>query len=349
MSKENNMNSLDKLILSVMMLKSAGFSSMAFRAAQQAAKQTAKQTGKAIKKQPATKTAPPPKMAPKPRTAPKSPTKPSAAATPAAATPAAATPAAAPVSPSSLPPPSFTTPTATPALAAVAPAVAAPASQSGLALASGGLRDVRTGLGQAASAGYNTIKNRATAGVSAAKNRATAGVSAAREGLSTAARNPLVQAGAVGLGAGALGGAGGAYLMNRSSPAASGNPYQAVAADSASGNSAAPAVSPASVSYSDPSEDAMLDAENLGASPAQAANPYQSAMPSEDAMLDAENLETTAPDVDYNLAFNKYMGSYNPNSAKDQAKMQYLRSLTDRGLDLNAANVYNTNYGYGSF
>lgn len=53
---------------------------------------------------------------------------------------------------------------------------------------------------------------------------------------------------------------------------------------------------------------------------------------------------------DFNASFKKYMGSeFDPNSKTDQAKMQYMQGLHNKGVTLNAANIYDKAQGYGKF
>lgn len=47
--------------------------------------------------------------------------------------------------------------------------------------------------------------------------------------------------------------------------------------------------------------------------------------------------------------YTRLMGSYNPNSRLDQAKMRYLLDLAEQGVDLNPRNVYDTRRGYGNW
>lgn len=57
-----------------------------------------------------------------------------------------------------------------------------------------------------------------------------------------------------------------------------------------------------------------------------------------------------APKNDMNALFKKYMGSaFDPNSRVDNAKMKYLQGLSDKGVTMNAANIYDKKQGYGKF
>ena len=57
-----------------------------------------------------------------------------------------------------------------------------------------------------------------------------------------------------------------------------------------------------------------------------------------------------AANTDLNATFKKYMGSaFDPNSKLDQAKMKYLQGLSDKGVTMNAANIYDKGQGYGKF
>jgi len=57
-----------------------------------------------------------------------------------------------------------------------------------------------------------------------------------------------------------------------------------------------------------------------------------------------------APKNDMNALFQKYMGSsFNPKSKLDAAKMKYLQGLSDKGVTLNAANIYDKGQGYGKW
>jgi hypothetical protein len=60
-----------------------------------------------------------------------------------------------------------------------------------------------------------------------------------------------------------------------------------------------------------------------------------------------QQAQSQAPDL--SNTFNKYMGgNYDPNSRVDQAKMQYLQGLSNKGVALNAANIYG-GQGYGNW
>lgn len=57
-----------------------------------------------------------------------------------------------------------------------------------------------------------------------------------------------------------------------------------------------------------------------------------------------------APKNDMNALFKTYMGSaFDPNSSVDNAKMKYLQGLSDKGVTMNAANIYDKKQGYGKF
>jgi hypothetical protein len=57
-----------------------------------------------------------------------------------------------------------------------------------------------------------------------------------------------------------------------------------------------------------------------------------------------------AANADLNATFKKYMGSsFDPNSKMDQSKMKYLQGLADKGVTMNAANIYDKGQGYGQF
>lgn len=57
-----------------------------------------------------------------------------------------------------------------------------------------------------------------------------------------------------------------------------------------------------------------------------------------------------APKNDMNALFQKYMGSaFNPKSKLDVAKMKYLQGLSDKGVKMNASNIYNKSQGYGKW
>lgn len=54
--------------------------------------------------------------------------------------------------------------------------------------------------------------------------------------------------------------------------------------------------------------------------------------------------------ADMNALFKKYMGSaFDPNSKLDAAKMKYLQDLSNKGVALNAANIYDQSRGYGNW
>lgn len=68
------------------------------------------------------------------------------------------------------------------------------------------------------------------------------------------------------------------------------------------------------------------------------------------AALAAAALAAAAPKNDMNALFKKYMGSaFDPNSSVDNAKMKYLQGLSDKGVTMNAANIYDKKQGYGKF
>ena len=53
---------------------------------------------------------------------------------------------------------------------------------------------------------------------------------------------------------------------------------------------------------------------------------------------------------DMNALFKKYMGTaFDPNSRLDKAKMKYLQGLSDKGVTMNAANIYDKGQGYGKW
>jgi hypothetical protein len=57
-----------------------------------------------------------------------------------------------------------------------------------------------------------------------------------------------------------------------------------------------------------------------------------------------------APKNNMKALFKKYMGSaFDPNSRVDNAKMKYLQDLSDKGVTMNAANIYDKKQGYGKF
>jgi len=57
-----------------------------------------------------------------------------------------------------------------------------------------------------------------------------------------------------------------------------------------------------------------------------------------------------AANTDLNATFKKYMGTaFDPNSKLDQSKMKYLQGLSDEGVTMNAANIYDKGQGYGQF
>lgn len=225
-----------------------------------------------------------------------------------------------------------------PSLAAVAPSVAGP---QGLSLARQGLGQLTSGVGQAA-----------RAGLGAARTRIGAGLNTARTNLATVARNPIAQAGAVGLGAGILGGAGGAYLMNRNTggaaqapeaASADNNPYVAEATQTATPGYAT-AVNKLTAGANADTPSSFLEQANPYAATQTPNAPATAA----GAVGGADTVSPTA-EPDYSAVFSKYMGDYNPQSTRDQAKMEYLKSLNSRGLSLNAANIYDREQGYGNF
>lgn len=241
---------------------------------------------------------------------------------------------------------------AAPALAAVAPAAAA-AMPSGLALARQGFGQVGTGLNQALRSGLNTTRERIGAGLNTARERIGAGVSSVGRGISSAARNPLVQAGGVGL----LGGAVGAYGMNRLM--GGGAPSQQPnTAPSAGSPAAAPAAAPAASSGSStPSMGSGGPGNYLAMAPIVPSVSASSTVAStpDYAALDEEGMQpaepVVAPNNDKALmdAFGQYMGSYKADSSLDRAKLKYLKDLQSRNLELNASNIYNKSHGYGNW
>lgn len=265
---------------------------------------------------------------------------------------------AAPKTPAQLPPPSFMTQQAAPALATVAPAAAA-AMPTGLGLARQGLGQVMTGTGQAIRSGVGAVRDRVSNAAAAAKNRLSSGVAATRAGLVSAAKNPLVQAGAVGLGGGALG----AYGVNTAmGVGATPQPAPAPAAATMA-PAAAPALTNTIPDYAAMDEEGVQMTPPVAApaapasvpaaatapvSPAAAQAAYNQQLASDEATAQQDAAMVNEPD--FNAAFKKYMGgNYNSNSPVDQAKMQYLQSLHGQGRDLNASNIYNKSYGYGNW
>lgn len=236
------------------------------------------------------------------------------------------------------------------ALAAVAPAAAA-AMPTGLGLARQGLGQVMTGTGQAIRRGVGAVRDRVSNAAAAAKNRLSSGVAATRAGLVSAAKNPLVQAGAVGLGGGALG----AYGVNTAmGVGATPQPAPAPAAATMA-PAAAPALTNTIPDYAAMDEEGVQMTPPVAAPAAPASVPAAAAQAAYDQQLASD--EATAQqdaamvnEPDFNAAFKKYMGgNYNSNSPLDQAKMQYLQSLHGQGRDLNASNIYNKSYGYGNW
>ncbi len=236
------------------------------------------------------------------------------------------------------------------ALAAVAPAAAA-AMPTGLGLARQGLGQVMTGTGQAIRRGVGAVRDRVSNAAAAAKNRLSSGVAATRAGLVSAAKNPLVQAGAVGLGGGALG----AYGVNTAmGVGATPQPAPAPAAATMA-PAAAPALTNTIPDYAAMDEEGVQMTPPVAAPAAPASVPAAAAQAAYDQQLAAD--EATAQEdaamvnePDYNQIFKRYMGSdYRGDSSLDRAKMQYLQSLHGQGRDLNASNIYNKSYGYGNW
>ena len=236
------------------------------------------------------------------------------------------------------------------ALAAVAPAAAA-AMPTGLGLARQGLGQVMTGTGQAIRSGVGAVRDRVSNAAAAAKNRLSSGVAATRAGLVSAAKNPLVQAGAVGLGGGALG----AYGVNTAmGVGATPQPAPAPAAATMA-PAAAPALTNTIPDYAAMDEEGVQMTPPVAAPAAPASVPAAAAQAAYDQQLAAD--EATAQEdaamvnePDYNQIFKRYMGSdYRGDSSLDRAKMQYLQSLHGQGRDLNASNIYNKSYGYGNW
>jgi hypothetical protein len=235
----------------------------------------------------------------------------------------AAAPSLASVAPT-LPPPSFLTEAAAPALASVAPAAAA-AMPTGLGLARQGLGQVMAGTGQALRSGASAVRNRASNAASAVGRGVSTGAAATRRGLVSTAKNPLVQAGAVGLGGGALG----TYGMLRAM-GVGGAPAAAPSAGSANTGNAQLAL------YSDPAAKAV---DRLVSAPAAASSPAAPAAPA----ASSPAASSPAAQPDYNQFFKPYMGTnFDPRSRVDQAKLQFLKDLGQGGMDL--SNV-SGNYG----
>ena len=209
--------------------------------------------------------------------------------------------------------------------------VIAPAAvgAQGLALARQGFGQVGTGLNQALRSGLNTARERIGAGLNTARERIGAGVSSVGQGISSAARNPLVQAGGVGL----LGGAVGAYGMNRlMGGGASEQQTPAAPAATPAATPAAKSLAPAAPAAAPDMTDAEADEQGV---PMTAPVSAPAAPNNDEALRDA---------------FGQYMGgSYNANSALDRAKFKYLQDLQSKGLPLNAANIYNKSLGYGNW
>ncbi len=239
------------------------------------------------------------------------------------------------------------------ALAAVAPAAAA-AMPTGLALARQGAGQMLAGTGQALRGGLNSLVSAGTR----ATNAAGRGLKAVGTSVANVAANPKVQAGAIGLGAGALG----SYATNKAmgvgatpqSPAA-----PAQAATPAAPAQAASPTAPAQANPAYPSADALADAEGIPTAPAAPAAPasvpaaaaqaaYDQQLAADEATAQEDAAMVNEPD--YNQIFKRYMGSdYRGDSSLDRAKMQYLQSLHGQGRDLNASNIYNKSYGYGNW
>lgn len=231
-------------------------------------------------------------------------------------------------------------------MAALAPSVVNP---QGLALARQGLGQLGTGLNQALRTGVNT-----------ARARIGSGLSTAGAGISSAARNPLVQAGGVGLGAGLLGGAAGVSIMNRLSSGASSDNTQAPTSSSNPNytiNRAGNMVSAAPTSSATPSA--------TPSAPSEAFNPYRQLSEAEVAELAqplpplpvvAPGLAAPTPAAKAQPAiaqnaedlFEPYMGTaYDPYSPTDRKKLKVLQDLIAEGRDLRNPNKANASLVYG--
>lgn len=238
--------------------------------------------------------------------------------------------------PYSLPPPSFlgrpiprqpiltnvpdAVPSRLPALAAVAPSVAGP---QGLALARLGFGQLTSGLRQAAGSGAN-----------AARLRIGSGLSAAGRGISSTARNPLVQAGGVGL----LGGVAGSYGMNRLMGGG-------VPAQQTPTVSTPTAVTPTPPPVARGAENTRVVTMGNSTAPAKSTALATSAVPatSTDAAAPSGGADSMTKAREL---FDTYMGSaFNPDSRVDINKLKFLQGLQDKGMDLedvkgNYADVY---------
>jgi hypothetical protein len=342
------MNSSDKILLSSYLIKAAGggLGRVGLMMAQQAARKTAPE----VAEQGAKVVSRAARRAPKTRQ-PILNNVPDAAPTPTLPPPSfltgqAAAPSLAAVAPTlpppsflagravtpTLPPPSFLTEAAAPSLAAVAPAAAA-AMPTGLGLARQGLGQVMAGTGQALRSGASTVRNRASNAASAVGRGVSTGAAATRRGLVSTAKNPLVQAGAVGLGGGALG----TYGMLRAM-GAGGAPAAAPSAGSADTGKAQFAL------YSDPDAKAVarLVSAPAAASASSPAAPAAASSPAAPAAAPAA-ASSPASQPDYNQFFKPYMGTnFDPSSRVDRAKLQFLKDLGQGGMDL--SNV-SGNYG----
>jgi hypothetical protein len=197
--------------------------------------------------------------------------------------------------------------------------------------------DVLGGLGQAARTGAGAaVSGLATAGRATGQGLLSAG----RAGLATA-KNPFVQ----GLAGAALGH--GLLSGGQQSPTN-------IAAPETGAVEAAPAEPTAGVAqnavtgYMKPTAPAMaaIAPSTIPPAPANAAQPA----PAQANSVTAPATPADVDNTDYNVEFNKYMGSnFVPGSRLDRAKMDYLKSLKPRKIELNPANVYNPAYGYGKF
>jgi hypothetical protein len=229
---------------------------------------------------------------------------------------------------------------------------------TGLSRVRAGLGDVFGGLGQATRTGAGAVAS----GLGAAGSAAGRGLAATGRGVLSAARNPLVQAGAVGLGTGALG----AYGVNRAmgvggappadsaeaaAPAAIAPASVAPASAGAASGGAATGAGPAGPVAAAAGAGVANAAGQAGIDAARSAPPAAARSAPPAAARSAPPAAAPADDnTDYNAAFKRYMGSsFDSNSKLDQSKMDYLKSLKARNIDLNAANIYNPAYGYDQF
>jgi hypothetical protein len=231
---------------------------------------------------------------------------------------------------------------------------------TGLSRVRAGLGDVFGGLGQATRTGAGAVAS----GLGAAGSAAGRGLAATGRGVLSAARNPLVQAGAVGLGTGALG----AYGVNRAmgvggappadsaeaaAPAAIAPASVAPASAGAASGGAATGAGPAGPAGAAAGAGVANAASQAGIAAARSAPPAAAPPAAARSAPPAAAPPAVAPaddNTDYNAAFKRYMGSsFDSNSKLDRAKMDYLKSLKARNIDLNAANIYNPAYGYDQF